>query len=381
MRRPAPRSLLAAVVLLLALPSASHAQTLALDIAATPIDRFVPAGSARVGALEFRGGLVLSAASADFGGWSGMVIDPDGAGFIAVSDRGFWLTGRIESEGDRPTGIAQAKLAPMRAANGGPLAGQRRGDVESLARIPGGFVVGIERVQEVWRFDGADPLRATGRALLLDEGLAKLGSNEGPEALLAPPSGTPAALILFSRAGLHGTTVEQIAEQAAVSKTNLFYYFASKEEVYVAALTRLLDHWLDPLRGLELDSDPVAGIGEYIRRKIMFSRTHPEASRLFCLELVQGAPLLRHELETSLKELVDAKAAVIRAWSAAGRLAPVDPHHLIFSIWATTQHYADFASQIDALLQTGLDDEAFAEEAVRNIQRIILDGVRVRADD
>ncbi|PZQ82475.1 MAG: hypothetical protein DI549_11155 [Ancylobacter novellus] len=198
MRRPAPRSLLAAVVLLLALPSGSHAQTLALDIAATPIDRFVPTGSARVGALEFRGGLVLSAASADFGGWSGMVIDPDGAGFIAVSDRGFWLTGRIESEGDRPTGIAQAKLAPMRAANGGPLAGQRRGDVESLARIPGGFVVGIERVQEVWRFDGADPLRATGRALLLDEGLAKLGSNEGPEALLAPPSGTPAALIVIA---------------------------------------------------------------------------------------------------------------------------------------------------------------------------------------
>lgn len=190
-----------------------------------------------------------------------------------------------------------------------------------------------------------------------------------------------AALMLFSRAGLHGTTVEQIAEQAAVSKTNLFYYFASKEEVYVAALTRLLDQWLDPLRGLELDSDPVQGIGEYIRRKIMFSRTHPEASRLFCLELVQGAPLLRHELETSLKELVDAKAAVIRAWTAAGRLAPVDPHHLIFSIWATTQHYADFASQIDALLQTGLDDEAFAEEAVRNIQRIILDGVRVRSDD
>jgi TetR/AcrR family transcriptional regulator len=187
-----------------------------------------------------------------------------------------------------------------------------------------------------------------------------------------------AALMLFSRHGLHGTTVEQIAEQAQVSKTNLFYYFGSKDEVYVAALSRLLDQWLDPLRSLDLDSDPVAGIGEYIRRKILFSRTHPEASRLFCFEIVQGAPLLRRELETSLKELVDAKAEVIRAWTAAGRLAPVDPHHLIFSIWATTQHYADFAVQIDALLNTGLDDEAFAEEAARNIQRIILDGVRVR---
>lgn len=187
-----------------------------------------------------------------------------------------------------------------------------------------------------------------------------------------------AALGLFSRNGLHGTTVEQIAEQAAVSKTNLFYYFASKEEVYVAVLRRLLDQWLAPLRALERDSDPIKGLGEYIRRKVAFSRAHPEASRLFCLEIVQGAPLLRDELETSLKELVDAKAEVIRTWIAEGRLAPVDPHHLIFAIWSTTQHYADFAVQIDALLTTGLDDSGFAEEAVRNIQRIILEGVRIR---
>lgn len=187
-----------------------------------------------------------------------------------------------------------------------------------------------------------------------------------------------AALSLFSRYGLHGTPVEEIARTAGVSKTNLFYYFASKEEVYVGVLSRLLDQWLDPLRELQLDTDPIQGIGEYIRRKILFSRTHPEASRLFCLEMVQGAPLLRHELETSLKELVDAKAQVIRGWTAAGKLAPIDPHHLIFSIWATTQHYADFASQIDALLNTGLDDERFVEEATRNVQRIILDGLRVR---
>ncbi|MCB4767605.1 HTH-type transcriptional regulator RutR [Ancylobacter sp. Lp-2] len=189
-----------------------------------------------------------------------------------------------------------------------------------------------------------------------------------------------AALGLFSRAGLHGTTVEQIAEDAGVSKTNLFYYFASKEEIYVAVLSRLLDEWLAPLRAIEPEADPVVAIGEYIRRKILFSRTQPEASRLFCLEIVQGAPLLKHELETSLKQLVDAKAAMIRDWSAAGKLAPVDPHHLIFAIWATTQHYADFAGQIDALLGTGLGDEAFANAAAENVSRIILEGIRFRSE-
>jgi len=195
---PAFRSLLAALVLWGASSVPGQAQAVPIEIAATPIDRFVPSGATRVGALEFRGGLVLSAAAEDFGGWSSLLVDPDGAGFIAASDQGSWLTGRIESEGDRPTGIAGAKLAPMRAAGGGTLAGQRRGDVESLARISGGFVAGIERVQELWRFNGTDPLRATGRRLLADPGLAKLGSNEGPEALLAPPSGSPAALIVIA---------------------------------------------------------------------------------------------------------------------------------------------------------------------------------------
>lgn len=187
-----------------------------------------------------------------------------------------------------------------------------------------------------------------------------------------------AGLQLFSRQGLHGTSSDQIAEAADVSKTNLFYYFRSKEEVYVEVLRRLLDGWLAPLRALDRADDPATAIGAYIRRKIEFSRDNAEASRLFCLEIVQGAPLLGQELGTALKDLVDAKAEVIRAWVEAGKLAPVDPHHLIFSIWATTQHYADFASQIDALLGRGLESPAFVDATVANVQAIVLNGIRPR---
>jgi TetR/AcrR family transcriptional regulator len=187
-----------------------------------------------------------------------------------------------------------------------------------------------------------------------------------------------AALMLFSRNGLHGTSVEQIAEQADISKPNLFYYFSSKDEVYLAVLRRLLDEWLEPLQALQPDQEPIAAIGDYIRRKVLFSRENPAASRLFCLEIAQGAPMLKEELATSLKRLVDEKAGVIRVWIKAGRLAEVDPHHLIFAIWATTQHYADFAVQIEALTGRDPASEAFIKEAVDNVQRIVLDGIRVR---
>ena len=122
--------------------------------------------------------------------------------------------------------------------------------------------------------------------------------------------------------------------------------------------------------------DPVEAISRYIRRKVEFSRTNPDASRLFCLEIVQGAPLIGHELRGSLKELVDANAAVIDAWIRDGRLKPVDPRHLIFAIWSTTQHYADFADQVEAVAGRRLADDAFFEQVVASIQLIILEGIR-----
>jgi TetR/AcrR family transcriptional regulator len=187
-----------------------------------------------------------------------------------------------------------------------------------------------------------------------------------------------AALQTFSRNGLHGTTLDQIAEAADVSKTNLFYYFATKEDIYVAVLRQLLSEWLAPLQALESDGDPAESIRNYIRMKIELSRDNPASSRLFCLEIIQGAPLIGGVLRSSMKELVDAKTAVINGWIAAGKLAPVDPYHLIFSIWATTQHYADFAVQVDAVLGRTLSEDAFLEDTVQNVQRIILDGIRPR---
>ncbi len=184
-----------------------------------------------------------------------------------------------------------------------------------------------------------------------------------------------AALSLFSRFGLHGTTVDQVAARAEVSKSNLLYHFATKEELYVSVLRELLQVWLEPLRGFAAEQDPRTAIAGYIRNKLAISRDRPDASRLFCLEMVQGAPLLRDELARELRDLVERKSEVIRAWVADGRLAPVQPHHLVFALWAVTQHYADFAVQVEALTGRTLTDADFFEETVRNLQAIVLDGI------
>ncbi len=159
-----------------------------------------------------------------------------------------------------------------------------------------------------------------------------------------------AALEVFSAEGFRGATLDKIAGVAGLSKPNVLYYFTSKEAIYTELLSTLLDTWLDPLRALKSDGEPIAEIVGYMRRKLQMSRQFPRESRLFANEIVQGAPRILDQIEGPLKTLVDEKAALIQAWIDAGQLADLDPHHLIFSIWSTTQHYADFDVQVQGIL-------------------------------
>jgi TetR/AcrR family transcriptional regulator len=159
-----------------------------------------------------------------------------------------------------------------------------------------------------------------------------------------------AALEVFSQYGFRGATLDQIAQASGLSKPNLLYYFPSKEAIHAALLSQLLDTWLDPLRALDPEGDPREELLGYVRRKLEMSRDFPRESRLFANEILQGAPRIMDVIEGELKPLVDEKAAVIRGWSAAGKIADVHPYHLIFSIWALTQHYADFDVQVRAVL-------------------------------
>jgi TetR/AcrR family transcriptional regulator len=187
-----------------------------------------------------------------------------------------------------------------------------------------------------------------------------------------------AALEIFSRNGLHGARLDQVAERADVSKTNLLYYYGTKEVLYLAVLSRMLDRWLEPLEAFTPDSDPAQAISAYITRKLALSRDEPAASRLFCMEMLQGAPLLGQLLGGPLKHLVDRKTLVIRRWVREGRLADIDPRHLLFAIWAVTQHYADFEVQVEALTGQTLSNATFEARTIHNVLAIILHGALPR---
>lgn len=181
------------------------------------------------------------------------------------------------------------------------------------------------------------------------------------------------ALDVFARYGFHGATIDQIAAKAELSKPNVLYYFKNKEHIYISLLQRTLEGWLDPFIAINPAGDPMAELGAYVASKMDLSFDSPLPSRLFAIEVLTGATQMQEGMRTTLRDIVDEKAAVLQTWMDQGRLRLVDPHHLIFSIWSVTQHYADFAIQIECLLGKPPNRDV-AKAAVNDI---LLRGLRV----
>jgi len=188
-----------------------------------------------------------------------------------------------------------------------------------------------------------------------------------------------AALEEFSVHGFRGATIDRIAEHAGMSKPNLLYYFRRKQDMYEALIARLLETWLEPLKELDASGDPLPELQSYIRRKLEMARDFPRESRLFANEILQGAPRIKRLLESELKPLVDEKVEVLRGWMKDGQINPVDARHLIFSIWSTTQHYADFDTQVQVILGPDRGSDGRFEDAARYLETLFLDGLRPQA--
>ncbi len=153
----------------------------------------------------------------------------------------------------------------------------------------------------------------------------------------------------FDQHGYGGARMQRIADRAGLPKANVHYYFKSKKALYLAVLNDVLTLWNSAFDKITVDDDPAEALTAYIHEKMELSRTRPEASRIFTGEIIAGAPHLKEFLEGELREWVEGRVAVIEHWIAARKLRPIDPYYLVFFIWSATQHFADYAAQIDAI--------------------------------
>lgn len=183
-----------------------------------------------------------------------------------------------------------------------------------------------------------------------------------------------AAERVFAESGFGGATMQAIADASGLPKANLHYYFASKERLYRRVVERIFTIWLEAADSFETSASPEVALRQYITRKMDLSRRHRFGSKVWANEVMHGAPIIQDYLETTLREWTETRIAVIRRWSEAGQIRPVDPRWLLYLIWATTQHYADFAHQIETLNSGPLSDRQWAQ-ATDTVCGIILRGI------
>lgn len=184
-----------------------------------------------------------------------------------------------------------------------------------------------------------------------------------------------AAEKVFAEKGYGGTAMADIAEQAELPRSNLHYYFSTKDELYRAVLLDLLEVWKQDAQCFELFDDPRVVLSSYIRAKMNHSRTRPHGSKVWANEIIHGAPMLGETLDDSLYTWAKMKEAKIRQWVEAKRILTVEPSALLYMIWASTQHYADFSHQVSVLNDhQPLSDVQF-ERAVQTVTAVILRGI------
>ncbi|MGI3900249.1 MAG: TetR/AcrR family transcriptional regulator [Janthinobacterium lividum] len=179
----------------------------------------------------------------------------------------------------------------------------------------------------------------------------------------------------FAEKGFEGATTSAIAARAGLPKANLHYYVVTKEALYRRVVEGVLAAWLDAARSFDENASAEAALTRYIEGKMDLARERPLGSRIFAREVMRGAPVIQDFLATTLTDWVRERGAAIERWIADGQIRPLDPKILFFMIWATTQHYADFAHQIAALNGgEALGDTGFAA-AKRQVVGTLLRGV------
>ncbi|TBR41544.1 TetR family transcriptional regulator [Marinomonas agarivorans] len=189
-----------------------------------------------------------------------------------------------------------------------------------------------------------------------------------------------AAVQAFAQNGFKGTSLKQIADDAQLPKTNVLYYFPSKQELYLSVLENILHIWNFRFDQATVDDDPATVLADYIAEKMEFSRTQPFASKVFAMEVLNGAENFNSAFLTEHRRWMEERVSVMQQWIEEKKVAPLEPEYLLYHIWACTQHYADFSAQIRGLKGRNMSKKDF-KIATNNLVSLILTGCGLTVPD
>jgi AcrR family transcriptional regulator len=182
-----------------------------------------------------------------------------------------------------------------------------------------------------------------------------------------------AAVRAFAQHGFKGTSVKQIADDAGLPKTNVLYYFRSKQQLYTDVLRNILHVWNSSFDKATVDDDPAEVLADYIAEEVEISRTHPCSSKVFAMEILNGANNFDDAFMDEHRTWMQGRTKVLQGWIDNKKMKALSPEYLLYHIWACTQHYADFSAQITNLRGKPMMKQDF-DDVVSQLVTLILTG-------
>jgi TetR/AcrR family transcriptional regulator len=178
-----------------------------------------------------------------------------------------------------------------------------------------------------------------------------------------------AAERIFAEYGYESGSLSRIAAEAELPKSNIVYYFESKHKLYRLVVENIFNIWREAADAIYPENDPEQALSDYIDTKLELARTRPFGSKVWANEIIQRAPIVQDYLEGELRNWTEDRIRIIDGWIAEKRIRPIDSRSLLYAIWATTQHYADFTHQI----QTLNNDQEFTEKQWQQTKQAVKD--------
>ena len=178
----------------------------------------------------------------------------------------------------------------------------------------------------------------------------------------------------FVKNGFKGTSMQAISDTAGLPKANIHYYFNNKAKLYNTVLQDIIAQWNAVLSDVKKEDDPTQVLEKYIKVKVELAFTKTNASKIFATEIIQGAPNLIDYVKKDMRKWMRKKEEIIEYWIEQGLMTPVNPQALIFLIWSSTQHYADFETQILGITNKAEYEEKDINNTYRFLCHMILTG-------
>jgi AcrR family transcriptional regulator len=189
-----------------------------------------------------------------------------------------------------------------------------------------------------------------------------------------------AATVEFARYGLGGARVDRIAERAGANKRMLYYYFGSKEALFLAALEESYAHIRNAERQLDLEHrDPREALKRLVEFTWRYYLEHPEFMTLLNSEnLHKGRHVQRSQRVRQLHSpLVETLRAILRRGERQRLFRPgVDPVQLYISIAGEGYFYLSNRYTLSRIFDRDLMAPRALAGRARHITQTILNSVK-----